>query len=170
MSNADNLKLKSKNAVDLYKDGNITYEEAQKNINTLEKTNEIATNLSANIVTSFLVTAVGLFAKGKFEASLPKIAAIGVLLGAVIKPLFNILDRALNNIGGDEFDLKKIGKDAFFGAINGLTSGINAGFGKDFTGKSVAIKACFEAVKQAGMILWQKFTHSEKSKENENSK
>lgn len=155
--------IKYKNAVDLYKDGKLTYEEAQTNINTLEKTNEIATNLAANVVTSFLVTAIGLFAKGKFKTSLPKTAAIGVLAGAVIKPLFNIADRALNNIKGDEFDLKKIGKDAFFGAINGLTSGINAGFGKEFTGKSVAIKACFEGAKQLGMILWQKFTHGEKT-------
>lgn len=155
--------INSKNAIELYKEGKISYEAALKTINRLEKTNEICVNVSGNILVGFLATTAGLLAKSKLKASTPQVALLGVVIGAAVKPLFNIVDRALNNIKGDELDSKKILKDAASGGLNGFISGINAGFGKDFTSNTVVRKISFEFLKQAGLFIWQKITHSDKS-------
>ncbi len=154
--------LESKSIIELYKQGKISYEAALKKLEHTEKVNETCANIIGNIFTGFLATTIGLFAKGKFKISMPKVALIGAGIGAVANSLFNFLDRSLNNIENDEFDSKKILKDAASGSLNGLTSGLNAGFGKDFSASSILRKSGFELLKQAGLALWQKITHSDK--------
>lgn len=154
-----------KNAVQLYKEGKITYEKALANIDNTEKTGEICTNVMGNIFTGFLATTAGIFLKGKYKLSLPVVMAIGTGIGAVAKTAYGILDRALNNIKGDEFDLKSLAKDAASGAVNGSISGFNAGFGKEFTAASVLKKIGFEIGKQGVMIGGAKLLSMQSEKE-----
>ena len=149
-------------AVELYKNGEISYENADKMLTRRGKFNDSTVNIISSIFTGLLASTAGLALKGKCKSSMAAIVGITSLVGAVTNTGVRMLDRAFNNIKGDEFNPITVAKDALSGALNGMFSGLNIGIdGKNkgdsiLTGKYVAKKAGFEALKQAGFITAEK--------------
>ncbi len=146
----------NQDVVELYKNNEITYEEAKNILKTKEVTTDSMANIISNIAAGFVSTATGLLLKGKFKAAYPVIVGASTAVGAVVNAGIKFLDRAFNKIDNDALDTKTILKDLGGGAINGFFSGINAGHGKDFTEKTIIKKAGFEILKQGGIIVGTK--------------
>ena len=154
--------------VEMYKNGELTYEEANDAINKLEKRNAIAVNLGANIVASLAATSAGLIVKSKVpkKAMYPIVIGAGALIGAIVRPAFKIATRMLNKVDGDAFDKAEIKKDLMSGAINGALGGLNASFGKDFSAKNIFSKIGFEFGKQGLMVGADKILLNQKIEDN----
>ena len=148
--------------VELYKNGEISYENADKMLTRRGKFNDSTVNVISSIGTGFLAATAGLALKGKCKSSMTAIVGLTSLVGAVTNAGIRMLDRAFNNIKGDEFNPITMAKDALSGALNGMLSGFNIGIdGKNkgdsiLTGKYIGKKIGFEALKQAGFIAAEK--------------
>ena len=152
--------------VDIYKQGKISFEEADKFINNYDKANKSTLNLSANILASLAATTVGIFAGKKINSkyALPAVVAIGAAVGAIVRPAIKIFSRATNRTEHDAFDKEEIKKDIIAGSVNGALAGVNAGIGKEFTKKNVISKIGFEIGKQTLMALGEKLAISQQTK------
>ena len=103
-------------AIEDYKAGKISFEEAEAKINEYKNKQDSSLNLFSNIATG---TAAIL--AGTAVAATGGLAAIGVgaITGAVTKAGVKTADRATNKIEGDALDGKQIAKDALSGAVTG---------------------------------------------------
>lgn len=116
---------KCNDAIEKYKNGEITFEEAQSEIEEFAKKQDSSLNLFSNIATSIAAIAAVTLAPVTGGASL----AVGAAVGAVTKAGFKCADRATNEIEGDALDAKQLGKDALSGAVTGAIAGRTAGTG-----------------------------------------
>ena len=135
-------------AIDKYKNGEISFDEAMAEIEKYDTKQDNSLNLFSNIVTG--VAAIGAVTAAVATggiAAVPVLAAIGAGTGAVTKAAFKFTDRATNEKQGDALDAKQIAKDMCSGAVTGATSAMTMGTaGSTFTvgaslGKNVASAA-----------------------------
>lgn len=142
-------------AIEKYKKGEITYDEAMAEIEKFDKKQSNSLDLAANIVTGVgaVLAATAAVAATGGTALIPLIAAgaaAGAGAGAVAKPLVKIADKATNDVEND-ITAKGVAKDALSGAISGAISGVTIGNGTavDVAGKAVTVagKAATEGAK-----------------------
>lgn len=115
--------------VEDFKNGKISFEEAVSCIEKFEAGQEKAAGLMSNIITGVGAIAVATTAAASGPIGWALAFAKGAPIGAAIKTGVNLLDRATNNVEGDEFDAKVIAKDAISGALTGATSAVSSGVG-----------------------------------------
>ena len=115
--------------LEAYKNHEISLTEAMEYIEDFEKKQDNAINLISNISTGIASIALATSTCG---LSIGWGAAIkhGAPIGALVKTILKGIDRATNDIKGDELDLKQIIKDAISGAVTGTTSAVSSGIFK----------------------------------------
>ncbi len=143
---------KCKDTIEKYKNGEITFEEAQSEIEEFAKKQDSSLNLFSNIATSIAAIAAVTLAPVTGGASL----ALGAAVGAATKAGFKCADRATNEIENDALDAKQLAKDALSGAVTGTIAGRTAGTGANtyangFGGLS-GIAACAAKSTRTGVI------------------
>ena len=143
---------KCNDAIEKYKNGEITFEEAQSEIEEFAKKQDSSLNLFSNIATSIAAITAVTLAPVTGGASL----AVGAAVGAVTKAGFKCADRATNEVEGDALDAKQLAKDALSGAVTGAIAGRTAGTGANtyangFGGLS-GIAACAAKSTRTGLI------------------
>ncbi len=116
-------------AINDYKNGKISYEQASQTIAKFDAKQEGAVNIISNLATGVATAAL---AVGTGGLSLG-VAAAGAGIGAVSKAGLKTLDRATNELKGDALDAKQIAKDGLSGAIDGAVSVATSGMVKGAT-------------------------------------
>ena len=103
-------------AIEDYKAGKITFEEAEAKINEYKTKQDSSLNLFSNIATgtAAILAGTAVIATGGLAA-----IGVGAITGAVTKASIKTADRATNKIEGDALDAKQIAKDALSGAVTG---------------------------------------------------
>ena len=154
---------KCEDAIDKYKNGEITFDEAMAQIEKYDTKQDNSLNLFSNIATGVaaigtVTAAVATAATGGLAA--PALAAIGAGTGAITKAGFKFADRATNAKEKDALNAKQILKDACSGAVTGATSAMTMGTaGSTFTAGaslsknvgSAATKCAMTGVKTGAM-------------------
>ena len=112
-----------------YSSGEISFEEAVNYLDKFDSKQESMSALLSNILTGVGGIAIATIAAGSGPIGWGLAFAKGAPIGAALKTGINLIDRSTNNIEGDEFDLKKMGKDAISGALTGATSAVSSGVG-----------------------------------------
>lgn len=154
---------KCEQAIEQYKNGEITFEEAQKTIEEFGNKQDNSLNLFSNIASSTvsilavtLGTAAGICAAPfTAGASLGLMAAgfgIAAGAGAATKASFKAIDRATNDIEGDALDGKQLAKDAATGAITGAIAGATMGNGSAAENLSASIVKSATKSAKTGVI------------------
>jgi len=139
---------KCEKAIEDFKTGKITYEEAESIITQFETKQENSVNLAANIATGIAAVAVVGSAVVTGGLSLGVIAAAAGV-GAATKAGLKFADRATNKLKGDALDGKQLAKDALSGAVDGAVSVATMGIGATaVTGKTVAEQTLKQTVIQ----------------------
>ncbi len=110
-------------AIEQYKNGEISYEEAAAVIDNFDFKQESSLNLFSNIVTSAVAIAAGACTGGLGAI------VVGAAAGAATKAGFKTIDRATNDVEGDALDAKQILQDAASGAVTGGVAVATAGTG-----------------------------------------
>lgn len=116
-----------------YKNGEVSFAEAVEYLEEYEKKQDTMTNLQANILTGIGGIAVATTAAAAGPIGWGLAIAAGAPIGAVLKTGLKTIDRATNDVQGDEFDVKQMGKDAISGALTGVTSAVSSGVGLGIT-------------------------------------
>ncbi len=121
-------------AIESYKRGEITYEEALAKIDEYKNRQDSSLNLFSNIATSFAsigaATLLGVAISGGMAAiPLIALAGIGAGTGALAKMGFKLADRATNKKQGDALDGKQMLKDGLSGAVTGSIAAATMGTG-----------------------------------------
>lgn len=119
---------KCEQAIQDFKSGKITYEEADTIISEFSTKQKSSVNLVANIATGVAAVAVVASAVATGGLSLGVIAA-GAAVGGATKAGIKFADRATNKVEGDALDGKQIAKDALSGAVDGAVSVATMGIG-----------------------------------------
>ena len=103
-------------AISLYKQGKISFEQAEAKINQYKAKQESSVNLFSNIATgaAAILAGTAVVATGGLAA-----LGVGALTGAATKAGLKTVDRATNKVKGDALDGKQIAKDALSGAVTG---------------------------------------------------
>ena len=120
-------------AIENYKKGEVTFEEAMETIEKYKNKQDGSLNLFSNIVTSIAaigaVTAAAAVVAATGGAALPIVAAglIGAGVGGATKAGFKLFDRATNKVDGDAFNAKQIVKDGLSGAVTGAIASVTMG-------------------------------------------
>ena len=127
--------------IEQFQNGEITYEEALKTIESYDEKQEGAVNIIANTATGIATAGIAV-ATGGAGALL-----MGAAIGGATKAGLKTLDRATNDIQGDALDVKEIIKDGVTGAVDGAVSAATAGMFKG----AVAGQTVKEAVKQGAI-------------------
>ncbi|MBQ8887181.1 MAG: hypothetical protein IJY61_05705 [Candidatus Gastranaerophilales bacterium] len=137
-------------AIQQYKQGKISFEEAEAKINEYKTKQDGSVNLFSNIATGVAAILAGTAVATTGGLATPLVA--GILAGAGMKAGVKTVDRATNKVEGDALDGKQIAKDALSGAVTGgiavATAGTGGGaFNEGFTlgGKKLiegGTKAC----------------------------
>lgn len=127
--------------IEQFQNGEITYEEALKTIESYDEKQEGAVNIIANTATGIATAGIAV-ATGGAGAFL-----MGAAIGGATKAGLKTLDRATNDIQGDALDVKEIIKDGVTGAVDGAVSAATAGMFKG----AVAGQTVKEAVKQGAI-------------------
>lgn len=123
---------KCNDAIEKYKKGEISFDEAMSEIEKFDKKQDSSLDLFSNIATGVAaigvatVSAAAIVASGGTATPLV-LAAIGAGTGAVAKVGFKATDRATNDVDGDALNGKQIAKDALSGAVTGGLSVATAG-------------------------------------------
>lgn len=139
---------KCEQAIQDFKNGKITYEEADNIISEFSTKQKNSVNFVANIATGIAAVAVVASAVATGGLSLGIIAA-GAAVGAATKAGIKFADRATNKVEGDALDAKQIAKDALSGAVDGGVSVATMGIGSAaVTGKTVAEQTIKQTVIQ----------------------
>ena len=138
---------KCEQAIEAYKKGEITFEEANAIIDEYASKQDSSLNLFSNIVTS--VAAIGAVALATAIAvgsggTLAPVSAIliGAATGAVTKTGFKLVDRATNEVDGDAMDAKQLGRDALSGAVTGGLATYSMGNAAHAKTLAQAVKGC----------------------------
>ncbi len=122
---------KCEDAIEKYKKGEISYEEALEEIEGYKQKQDNSLNLFANIAVSVLsiaaATAATVVTGGAASPLLT--AAVGAGVGAVAKAGFKTIDRATNEIEDDALQGKQIAKDMLSGAVTGAIAAKTMGNG-----------------------------------------
>ncbi len=139
---------KCQKAIDDFKNGDISYEEASAIISDFQAKQQNSVNLVSNIATGVAVVAVVGSAVLTGGLSLGVVAA-ATGVGAATKAGLKFADRATNKVEGDALDAKQIAKDALSGAVDGAVSVATMGLGTAaVTGKTVAAQTLKQTVIQ----------------------
>ncbi|MBR3889291.1 hypothetical protein IKJ53_02125 [bacterium] len=117
------------NVINKYKNGEVTYEEAMATIKGYEVKQSTMTDLFSNIFTGIASIVVATAAVAGGPIGWLTAALLGAPVGAAVKTGLKIVDRATNDVKGDEFDKKLMLKDAISGALTGTTSAVSSGIG-----------------------------------------
>ena len=142
---------KCEQAIEDYKNGKISYEEADSIISNFSSKQESSVNLAANILTGVVAVAVVGSAVLTGGLSLGVIAAAAGA-GAATKAGLKFIDRATNKVEGDALDGKQILKDSLSGAVDGAVSVATMGIGTSaVTAKTVAEQTLKETIKQGAI-------------------
>lgn len=142
LKNLFGTKYSSKNVektIEQVEKGEISADEAQKMISEYQQRQKSGANTLASVATAFAI--VGSIALAPFSggASL----ALGAAVGAGTRVGLKTLDRASNNIKGDEIDKKEMAKDAIVGGVEGLVTVATMGLGS----------AAVQTSKETGKVL-----------------
>lgn len=121
-------------AIEKFKKGEISYEEASKKIDEFKNKQDSSLNLFSNIATSVVAIAAATAAGAAIVASggtaaIPILAAVGAGSGAAAKIGFKMSDRATNEVEGDALNGKQILKDGLSGAVTGSIAAATMGTG-----------------------------------------
>ena len=116
-------------AISLYKQGKITFEEVEAKINEYKTKQDGSVNLLSNIATGVAAILAGTAVATTGGLATPLVA--GILAGAGMKAGVKTVDRATNKVEGDALDGKQIAKDALSGAVTGGIAVATAGTGGD---------------------------------------
>ncbi len=129
---------KCEQAIEQFKNGEITYEEADSIISGFSDKQKSSVNLIANIATG--LTAVAVVGSAVMTGGLSLgVIAVAAGAGAATKAGLKFADRATNKVEGDALDGKQILKDSLSGAVDGAVSVATMGIGTAaVTGKTVA--------------------------------
>ncbi len=142
---------KCEQAIQDYKDGKISYEEADSIISGFSEKQKSSVNLVSNILTGVAAVAVVGSAVMTGGLSLGVILTAGAVGGAT-KAGLKFIDRATNKKHGDALDAKEIAKDALTGAVDGAVSVATMGMGATaVSAKTVASQTIQETVKQGAI-------------------
>ncbi len=123
---------KCEQAIQDFKDGKISYEEAKNEISDFSLNQQESVNLASNVISGVAAVGAATLASATIAATgglaAPVIAA-GLGAGAITKAGLKFSDRATNNIDGDALNEKQILKDAASGAVEGVVSAGTMGIG-----------------------------------------
>ena len=142
-------------AIEAYKNGDITFEEADEKIKEYSIKQEESLNLFANITASVAALGVTAIAASLIAGGLATplvLAAIGACSGAIVKSGFKFIDRATNNINDDAFDKKEIIKDCLSGAITGSVATITMGTASGASSFTNAVIGCGKTGIKTGAV------------------
>ncbi len=129
---------KCEQAIENFKNGEITYEEADSIISSFSEKQKSSVNLISNIATGLASVAIVGSAVMTGGLSLGVVAAAAGV-GAATKAGIKFADRATNKVQGDALDGKQILKDSLSGAVDGAVSVATMGMGTAaVTSKTVA--------------------------------
>lgn len=142
IKNVFSTKYSSKNiekTIEQVEKGEISADEAQKMIGEYQERQKSGVNTLTSIASGLAV--VGCVALAPFSggASL----ALGVALGAGTRVGLKTLDRASNDVKGDELNKKEMAKDAIVGGVEGLVTVATMGLGS----------AAVQTSKETGKVL-----------------
>lgn len=142
-------------AIEKYKNGEMTFEEASQVIEEFGAKQESSLNLFSNIATS--VAAIGTVAAVAATVATggllaPVAIAIGAGAGALTKAGFKTIDRATNEVEGDALDGKEIAKDALSGAVTGGIAVWTMGTAGSAGTVGQAVKGCTQTGIKTGAI------------------
>lgn len=139
---------KCEKAIEDFKNGSISYEEASTIISEFQTKQKNSVNLVSNIATGVAAVAVVGSAVMTGGLSLGVVAAAAGV-GAATKAGLKFADRATNKVEGDALDGKQIAKDALSGAVDGAISVATMGIGTAaVTGKTVATQTVKQTIIQ----------------------
>ena len=148
---------KCNEAIEKYEKGEITYEEASQEIDKYAEKQDSSLNLFANIATAVAaigavaIAAAATVASGGTLAPVAAVA-IGAATGAVTKTGFKLADRATNNVQGDDFDAKTMGKDFLSGAVTGGVAAATMGTASGASSVGKAAVGCAKTGVKTGAI------------------
>lgn len=144
---------KCEDAIEQYKNGEITFEEASEKIAEYGAKQDSSLNLFSNIATSVLaigaVAAVTICTGG---IGIAAAVAIGAGAGAASKAGFKLADRSTNNIEGDALDAKQIAQDALSGAVTGGMAAATMGTAGGAASVKAAAAGCAKTGVKTGAI------------------
>lgn len=149
LTNIGSSTEKCEKAIEQFKNGEISYEEASATIAEFQTKQASSVNIAANVATG--ITAVAAVGTAIVTGGLSPVAgaAIGAGVGAATKAGLKFIDRATNKVEGDALDGKQITKDALSGAVDGAVSVATMGIGSTaVTGKTVAEQTLKQTVIQ----------------------
>ena len=134
-------------AIEKYKNGEMTFDEAMAEIEKFDKKQSNSLDLFSNIITGvgavLAATAAAAAVVGTGGAAAVVMAAgaaAGAGAGAVAKPLVKVADKATNDVEND-ITGKSVAKDALSGAISGAIAGATLGNGTAVTASGEVVKA-----------------------------
>ncbi len=139
--------LNCEDAIEKYKNGEISYEEALTEIEEYGANQGKSLDLFANIATGVsailagTAAAAAVIASGGTAAPIVIAALAGAGAGAVTKSGVKFADRATNEVENDALDAKQIAQDAISGAITGAISGATMGNGTTAGTVAQSVKA-----------------------------
>ncbi|MBQ3641504.1 hypothetical protein II906_06245 [bacterium] len=128
---------KCEEALEKYKNGEMSFEEASESIEKYGKKQDNSLNLFANIATSIVAIGAATLAVALAAPtgglSLVAVGAIGAGAGALTKAGFKAFDKATNKVKGD-ITAKQVIKDGLSGAVTGAIASVTMGTaGSTFT-------------------------------------
>lgn len=144
---------KCEDAIEKYKNGEMTFEEAMSEIEKFYNKQSSSLDLFSNIATGITAIIAGTAVAATGGAAAPIVA--GALVGAGTKAGFKATDRATNDIKGDALDAKQLAKDALSGAVTGAIGVATAGTaGKPFSvgGTKACVTKCASTGFKTGAI------------------
>lgn len=138
LTNLGSSTEKCEKAIEDFKNGEISYEEADSMISKFSTKQKNSVNMVANVATG--LAAVVVLGSAVLTGGLSLgIVAAAAGVGAATKAGLKFADRATNKKEGDALDAKQITKDALSGAVDGAVSVATMGLGTTaVTGKTVA--------------------------------
>ncbi len=122
-----------------FNSGEISFEEAVEYIDNFDTKQENMSGLLSNILTGTVAIASTILTIGTGPIGWTVALLKGAPIGAAVKTGINLLDRATNNIEGDELDVKQIAKDVVSGAMTGATSAVSSGVGAGIKAGKIGI-------------------------------
>ncbi|MCD7739938.1 MAG: hypothetical protein LUH11_01120, partial [Candidatus Gastranaerophilales bacterium] len=140
---------KCEQAIDDFKNGKITYDEAYTKISKFSQKQENSVDFVSNMVSgtaAALVVGSAILTGGLSLGIVAGAAAIGAATKAGLK----FADRATNKVKGDALDAKQIAKDSLSGAVNGAVSVATMGIGSTaaVTGETIASQTLKQTIIQ----------------------
>ena len=139
---------KCEQAIEDFKNGKITYEEAENIISGFSTKQKNSVNFAANILTGVVAVAVvgSIVATGGLSLGA---IGLGALAGGATKAGLKFADRATNKVEGDALDGKQLLKDSLSGALDGAVSVATMGIG------TTAVTAETVAGQTLKQTVWQ---------------